>query len=197
MEQCSPEWFEIKDLKLTASEATAIGTAGAGLQSLCQKLVVTHITGERNSFSTKDTERGIELEPMARDFYELENLGPGEKVQQVGFIEIDEFSGCSPDGLVLDDGGLEIKCPNNAKYFDALLGAKINSAYIWQVQMCMLLTERKWWDIMLFNPNYEKSSIITRIEPDLEKQEKLTLGLAKGRKIIEEMLEDYKNINIK
>ena len=60
----------------------------------------------------------------------------------------------------------------------------IDSKYIWQIQMNLLITGRKWWDFMAYNPNFEKSSFIFRILPDEEKINKLKIGLMTGEEKI-------------
>lgn len=191
--QGSPEWFKARDAKMTASHATAIGNNGKGLETYIMELMSDHFSsGEKEQFSNKHTERGIELEPLARDIYEMET---GSKAEIVGFIEHDEFSGCSPDSLVGEDGGLEIKSIDDKGYFKLLIGGEkeISSDYIWQIQMNLLITGRKWWDFMAYNPNYKKTSFIFRIYPDGKKQEQLIIGLAKGREMIKELIKNYEN----
>lgn len=192
VEQQSEDWFEVRDLKMTASHAQAIGNQSKGLNSLCKELVRNHLSKKDNSqkFGNTHTERGNELEPIARNLYSLES---GNEVKEVGFIEVvGKNAGCSPDGLIGTDGGLEIKSPDDTKYFDLLVGdAEIESAYIWQVQMNLLITKRKWWDLVIYNPNFSKSLITVRIEPDEEKQKALLEGIEKGQELINKYLKLY------
>lgn len=185
-EQRSPEWFKLHKERMTASHATAIGNMGKGLETYCKKIVYESIsTKEEDGFKTKDTERGNELEPIARNIYEMKT---GNKVMEVGFIERDEFVGCSPDGLVGEDGGTEIKCPDDKEYFEYLLLGReaISSDYHWQVQMNLLVTDRKWWNLIIYNPNFKNSIQIYKIEPDKEKFEALEKGFEVGKtKILE------------
>ena len=187
MEQRSPEWHEIRKGRMTASEAQCIAANGKGLETYIYKVVVGKLTGiSPDAFAgNRHTERGNELEPEARLSYELIR---DVTVEQVGFIEEDEYVGCSPDGLVATDGGVEIKCPDDVKFFKLLIGAeKPDEDYIWQCQMTLKITGRKWWDLVFYNPNFERSTLIFRIEPELWRQEKLTLGIAKGKKLIQEL----------
>lgn len=182
--QQSPEWFQTRKLKLTASCAQAIGNNGKGLESLVRGLVRCHITGTvEDEFSSDDTGRGNELEAVARDIYELDK---NVKVETVGFIEADEHVGFSPDGLIGDDGLLEIKCPDNKKYYDILLDGEksIDTKYVWQVQMQLLLSGRAWADLVFYNPNFRESMLIFRITPDEEKFRSLEEGLEKGVTLI-------------
>lgn len=194
MEQRSPEWYAIRKGKMTASEAQCIAANGKGLETYVYKVVVAGITGkEPDGFTgNRHTERGNELEADARLSYELIR---DVTVQQVGFVEEDEYVGCSPDGLVDDDGGFEAKCPDDVKFFRLLVGQdKPDEAYIWQCQMFLLVTDRKWIDLCYYNPNFTKSMIVVRIVKELWRQEKLTLGIAKGKKLIQELQKRYDNV---
>jgi len=187
VEQKSPEWFALRvKYPLTASEAQAIGNQGKGLETLCmEQMAKRYSSNEEDGYSNEDLERGVELEPQARSLYELET---GNTVVEVGFVTNDEVSsvgGASPDGLVNDDGTLEIKAFENKKHFKAIVeGLEIESKYVWQMQMQMLMTGRKWCDFVAFNPNYSQSLIIKRVEADAVMQEKIRTGLAMGEKII-------------
>lgn len=186
IEQGSKEWFDIRQCKMTASHAQAIGNIGKGLDTYILDLMAEHYSSEdKEQISTKDTERGNELEPIARDIYELET---GNKVSKVGFIEYNEYVGCSPDGLIGEDGIWECKAPDDKTYFRILLNKEeeIDTKYIWQIQMEMLITGRKWTDLTFYNPNFKQRTIIFRILPDKEKFEALLKGFDVGQaKILE------------
>lgn len=184
IEQQSPEWFAIRKGKMTASHAQAIGNAGKGLETYIYDLVAEeYSSAEKEQFSNEHTERGNELEEVARGIYELEN---NVDVEQVTFIEYDEYVGCSPDGLVGENGLIEIKSPNDTEYLKYLIfgEGQIDTKYIWQCQMQMLITGKKWNDLVIYNPNFKKSILVYRIEPDKEKFEKLLNGFDVGKKLI-------------
>lgn len=190
-EQQTPEWYQVRKLKMTASNAQAVGNGKVGLETYILGLVASHYSkGEQFIYTNKDLERGVELEPLARQMYELEKK---IKVEQVGFVEIDEHLGCSPDGFVGKDGGIEIKCPNDFEHFKIVCKgqSEVDTKYIWQVQMNLLLTKRKWWDLVFYNPNFHKSLIIFRIKPDKEKQKKLREGIKKGKQLIKMNITSY------
>lgn len=197
VEQGTDEWFDLRNkYPLTASEAQAIGNAGKGLETLVwNKLAERHSTAEKVRYSNVDTDRGNELEPQARSIYELET---GNKVTEVGFVtnsKISKVGGASPDGLVGEDGLLEIKCLDDVSHFKLIVNGEkeINSKYLWQVQMQMLFTDRKWAIIFYYNPNFTKSTIQFKIGRDEEKIEKLRIGLSAGLKMIEEKENSYDN----
>ena len=190
--QKSDAWFELRQKYcLSASNATAIITAGVGLESLCW----TAIAERRSSkvvehYSNEHTERGIELEPQAITIYELET---GSEVEEVGFItnnKISDVGGVSPDGIISKDGMVEVKCPDDVKFLKLLAEFNetgkitIEKGYYRQMQMQMMFAERKWNDYVVFNPNFSPNIIIQRVEPDKEVVEKLKIGLAVGETII-------------
>lgn len=179
-EQVSPEWFEIRKGKLTASHAQAIATCGKGLDTYVDKTMAEYYSnGEKEHFSNKHTERGNELEDQARSIY---SFNTGNQVDVVGFIEHNEYIGCSPDGLIRTEGGTEIKCLDDYGYFLHLKNGEkeIDSGHMWQIQMCLLITGREWWDHIIYNPNFDKSIIIYRIYPNQEMFKKLLVGFEVG-----------------
>lgn len=197
IEQGTPEWFEIRKGKMTASHAQAIGNVGKGLETYIYDLVSEeYSSAEKEQFSNEHTERGNELEATARGIYELEN---SVDVEQVTFVEYNEFVGCSPDGFVGDDGLVEIKCPNDTEYLKYLIfgEGQIDTKYIWQCQMQMLITDRKWNDLIIYNPNFKKSMLVFRIKPDLDSFEKLKKGFESGQKLQLEIKEKLKQYELK
>lgn len=184
VDQKSEEWFAIRKGKMTASHAQAIGNDGKGLETYITELMAEYYSiGERDTYTSKHMDRGNDLEEQARVIYELET---GNEVSQVGFVEYNKFAGCSPDGLVDDKGEIEIKCPDDKGYFKYLLyGEKaIDSCYIWQMQMQLLVTKREWCDFVAYNPNFHKSIFIVRIFADKDKHEKLLAGFKTGEELI-------------
>jgi len=182
LDQRSEEWFEVRRGKMTASNAQAIAANGKGLESYIYALMTEKYSNNREIYTNGDIERGIELEESARMTYEIER----EKVEEVGFIELDEYVGCSPDGLVGEDGGIEIKCVNDVNFFKLMVDGEkaIDAKYRWQSEMCMLVSGRKWWDLVFYNPNFDNNLLIFRVEPSLANREKLIMGIEKGKKII-------------
>ena len=192
IKQQSPEWFKIREGKMTASHAQAIGNAGKGLETYVYDLVAEeYSSAEKEHFTNEHTERGNELEEVARGIYELEN---NVSVEQVTFVEYNEYVGCSPDGLVGEDGLIEIKSLIDTEYLKYLIfGEKqIDTKYIWQCQMQMLVTGRKWNDLVIYNPNFKKSMLVFRIEQDKEMFDKLLNGFEVGKKLILELKEKLK-----
>lgn len=192
MIQGSPEWFSIRKGKLTASNAQAIATAGKGLETLIYDILAEkYSSAEPVSYSNEDMERGKELEEQARQMYELER---GVKIEQIGFIELDEYTGASPDGKIAgQNGGVEIKCKKDSVYIRAIIEGKIDSKYEWQTQMQMLIAGWDYIDFIDYNPNFSKSMNITRITKDPEMQEKLKAGIEEGKKLLIKKEQIYLN----
>jgi len=196
LEQGTPEWFAIRKGKMTASHAQAIGNDGKGLDTYIFKIMAEeYSSGEVVHFSNDHTDRGNELEGVARSLYEMEN---DVIVEQVGFIEHDNYVGCSPDGIMTGQkGGLEIKCKDDIKHFKLLINGdkEIESGHVWQVQMNLLITGFEWWDYVAYNPNFEKSIFIKRFYPDPEKFDALLKGFKSGIEKIEKIKKQLSNAN--
>lgn len=194
LEQGTDDWFKVRKGKMTASHATAIGNIGKGMETYITELMSEYFSsGEKSSYKNEDMERGNELEAQARSLYELEY---GCKVDEVGFIEYNEFVGCSPDGLIGEDGGIEIKCVNDKIYFIYLLDStkNIEDNYYWQIQMCLLISGRKWWDIVIYNPNFKKPMLVKRVLPDADYFKRLEIGFEVGTEKIKQIINKMKNI---
>lgn len=183
--QYSPEWWAIRAKRLTASHATAIGNCGAGLKTYVrEKMRELYSKAERINYTNKHLERGIELEPSAGMAY---SFNRDIVVKKVGFVVYNEYVGCSPDLFAGTNGLAEIKCPDDKEYFNLLLGDKPESKNIWQCQCQMLICEKKWCDLVCYNPNFEKELIIERLYPDEKKFSDLKKGFALGEKMIKEI----------
>ena len=152
--QGSDEWLAARCGLVTASRISDVmmDTHMAGYRNYLAQLVCERLTGQPTEFYVNaDMQRGTDLEPQARALYELNN---GVEVEQVGFVVHPDIpmSGSSPDGLVGDYGGLEIKCPKPANHIDTILGGNVARNYRLQMQWNMLCTGRKWWDFVSFCP---------------------------------------------
>ena len=186
MEQGTEEWFAVRQLKLTGSNATAIGNNGAGLKTYISKIIAEFI-GHKKSWQSAETDRGHELEPIGRAKYEFER---NVEVVEVGFIEYNQYVGVSPDGLVGDDGMIEHKARNDEKHLELLMTGNVDSGTIWQMNMQMLITNRKWCDFISYNPNFKNSMFVKRFYPDPDKFAKLKVGIYEGTKMLKEALEN-------
>ena len=186
--QQSEEWFELRKGKMTASHAQAIGLNGAGLKTYIRELMAEYYSkGTKKRFSNFQTDRGNDLEPSAAMVYSFKT---GLEVQRdIGFVLMGDYVGCSPDSFVCSDGLAEIKCPDDKAYFDLLLDGKIESKYIWQMQMQMLVCGKSWCDFVAYNPNFKQDVWIDRVLPDPKKFDALKAGFESGIKMINEIKE--------
>lgn len=188
--QGTDEWFAIRQqYPLTASNAQAIGNSSKGLETLCWEILAAkYSNAPKEQHSNTHTDRGNELEANARSIYEMRT---GNKVVEVGFVTNDKVTkvgGCSPDGLVGDNGLIEIKCFDDIKHFKYIInGLEPESQYQWQMQMQLLITGREYVDFVAYNPNYHDTLLTVRVVKDEEMQTQLVEGLKKGEILLSEI----------
>lgn len=160
--QGTPEWFAARLGCVTASRVadvvakTKSGPA-ASRANYAAQLIAERLTGAApEGFTNAAMQWGTAMEPDARAAYEFRY---DKEVVEVGFVEHPtiEMSGASPDGLVGDNGLVEIKCPNTATHIDTLLGQAVPGKYIIQVQWQMACTGRAWCDFVSFDPRMPES----------------------------------------
>jgi len=190
-EQGSPEWNKAREGNLTGSNATPIGANGKGLETYCKDIAMELVGIKIDRYSGWDMKRGDELEPFGTMAYELEKE---VAIRLVGGCTNSKFKDVwvSPDGLIGEDGGIEMKARNEKKHF-ALITGDTSEIPFNQIQMCLMITERKYWDFLSFNPNVSKPLFIKRIYPDPAYHEKLKAGLYRGNKLIKQYTEEYNN----
>lgn len=153
--QGSPEWVAARLGIPTASQFSRILTPGGKPSSSAEPymhaLIAERLLGYPvvSADSTDFMERGKALEPEAVRYYELQR---DMEAQRVGFCLADDGRcGCSPDRLIGKDGGLEIKTPSAAVHVGYLLD-DIPKKFGPQVQGCLWITGREWWDVLSYNP---------------------------------------------
>jgi putative phage-type endonuclease len=155
--QGSPEWHALRCGKVTASRiADIVAKTKTGPSALranyMAELIAERLTGvPAEGFKSEAMKWGTDKEPEARAAYEFYR---SETVKEVGFVlhpTIDQ-SGASPDGLVGDDGMVEIKCPNSATHLETLLGRMVPAKYVNQMQWQMACAGRQWCDFVSFDP---------------------------------------------
>lgn len=155
--QGTPEWHDQRRGMVTASAVGKLLTPTLKVadndvsRGLVAQLTAERITGTTDpTFVNDDMMRGILHEGLARDRYaEHHNV----TVTQVGFAVRDDWGfqlGASPDGLVGDDGGLEVKCPRAKTHIRTIAADRVPQQYVAQVQACMLVLGRQWWDFASF-----------------------------------------------
>ncbi len=176
VKQNSEEWDVLRRGKFTASSFSDLFMAKstAGYKKAIRKVVYERLTGESpESFKSDYMERGHEVESLAREQYEINSFNT---VTDGGFFELDEWVGCSPDGLISDDGLLEIKSPAYNTFIDYLLSGKVPTEYTYQLQGQLYVTGRKWVDFVAYHPALP--IIIIRVLPDPVITEEIKTALA-------------------
>ena len=149
-------WLRDRLGKVTASKLGDVLAKGGGAAraNYLAELVVGRLTGEPGeSYENDAMKRGKELEPLARSLYELTR---SVDVVETGFVDHPsiEMAGASPDGLVGDDGVVEIKCRNAAKHIAYWLTGKLSKDERCQMQWEMECTGRAWVDFVSFHPDF-------------------------------------------
>jgi len=152
-EQGSDTWVKIRLGHVTASNFSKALSGGAGKTReayMTKLLVEIDEQTPMPAYKDKNMEAGTEKEPGARLYYEnLFNV----KVEQVGFIQSNDYIGVSPDGLVGKDGSIEIKCPIGTTHYNYRTEKqKPCKAYIDQMQGLLWITGRKYCDFISYRP---------------------------------------------
>jgi hypothetical protein len=157
-EQNSAKWISARTGRVTASRICDLmatlkrGGEAASRRDYRAELIAERLTGKAESrYLSKEMRYGSEQEPFARTAYEIrsENI-----VDQVGFVfhpRLD-FSGASPDGLIREDGGVELKCPKSTTHLAYMAAGTVPKEYEDQLLWNMACSEREWWDFVSFDP---------------------------------------------
>jgi putative phage-type endonuclease len=165
VEQNTPEWFDLKRGKFSASifESLFMKETTKGYQDAIYKIVYERMTNDTpESYTNEWMQRGHEFEPEARSTYELETFN---KVHNGGFFELSDWIGASPDGLIGEDGLIEIKCPKYNTMIGYLLDHEAPiKQYRYQLQGQLYVTGREWVDFVAYHPNL--NPLIIRVERD-------------------------------
>lgn len=158
-EQGSQEWYESRLGYVTASNFKKILAKGQGKtrKAYMYEIASEIMTGQmQESYSNQNMDWGKETEEQAKSMYELDKA---VSVEPVGFICYSEkMIGCSPDGLVGEDGLIEIKCPKTTTQIETVLSGKMPSIHKPQVQGQLWVTGREWCDFVSFDPRINGSS---------------------------------------
>ena len=172
--QGSAQWFADRCGKATASRFKDVvaklrnGAPAKARDDYLWELVIERITGSpAEHYTNAAMTWGIENELAARMAYEAHT---GQIVEAAGLVLHPTIANCggSPDGLIGDDGGLEIKCPlNSAIHLRTVLDG-MPEDHLYQVQGNMAVTGRAWWDFVSFDPRLPDglSLYVQRVERD-------------------------------
>ena len=180
IEQGTQEWLDARKGVITGSRFKDVITPAKGEASKSSKSYMYELVAERmgasvSFFQNEHMQRGNELEPDARSAYEFIK---DATVDQVGFcLHDNKLIGVSPDGLIGEDGGLEIKCPKETTHISYLDNGTLPLIYKPQVQGSMWVTGRKWWDFMSYHPMLPP--LIVRVPRDEDYIRKMEDGIIK------------------
>lgn len=181
MAQGSTEWEMARLGRVTASEVGALVTplwkirAGEGPDTyLHQKLCERFLGYMPDTGSTWSMDQGNLVEKIALPWYTFTR---DTEVRRVGFCATDDGrAGCSPDGLIGEDGGIEAKCQQPPRHLKYLLAGEVPSEYLPQIHFSMLVTGRAWRDFLSFSRQFP--SLVVRVNRDEAIQAKLREALA-------------------
>lgn len=198
VEQGSDEWLAMRCGLLTASEIKHILTPSLKVanndksRSHVYEILAQRITNHvEPSYISDDMLRGMEHEAVAVEYY-AENFSP---VQQVGFITNNRWGytiGYSPDGLVGDDGLIEIKSPRQKAHIKTLIEGKVPDEYMLQCQTGLLVSGREWIDFISFHAGLPMKPI--RVFPDKTVHQAILGAVTEFEAQIKDHLTEYNKL---
>lgn len=196
LEQGSDAWLQARCGLLTASTIGKLitptlkvadnDTARSLLMTLAAERITNHV---EPTFTNAHMERGHRDEPIARDLYAETT---GETVTEVGFMIREDNGirlGFSPDGLVGDDGAIEIKSRLQKKQLKTVLDGKVPTENYWQVQAGLFVTGREWLDFISFSGGMHLWTV--RATPDDEAHSAIANAVAVAEERIQEYVDRY------
>ena len=156
-QQGTDEWLQdrcgVPTASMFSNILTATGKASSSAKNYQYQLLADWLAGQPvDPFPANFWMiRGTELEPVARETYEFIT---DNSVSEIGFVlRDDRMVGCSPDGLVDDNGLIEIKCPKASTHVSYILGKKLPDTYKQQVHGQLWIMEREWCDFFSYHPD--------------------------------------------
>ena len=198
MDQKTEEWFSARLGKVTASKASDVMARtksgySTSRDNYMMELLCQRLTGKREeSFTNAAMQRGTDLEPVARGCYEALE---GVMVVECGLIDHKSIVGfaASPDGLIGNKGGLEIKCPNTKQHVDFIRSNKPDNKYQCQMLAQMSCGGLDWVDFVSFDDRmpselqYHKIRFMRDERRIKEMEDEVTLFLIELAQLEQEM----------
>jgi len=193
-EQGSPEWYNIRIGKVTGT--TLKDVMKPDNLPLVDSLIGQLLSGmgELDDYMSDDMQRGIELQPIAIDFYQQET---GLVVSPAGFLQSTRFErfGMSPDGLVGKVGGIEVKCPKTKTHVKYLRMNQLPNDYRWQVISAFMINpELEWWDFISFDPRVSQRPLFIHRTKREDVTDDIKSGLDALEKFFEKLDKYHKQI---
>ena len=176
---------------------TDLSLLSDGAMTYIYEKIAEELTGlpAKNDMRSDATDWGNEWEGEARKMYERVFK---VKIEQVGNIVLSPRISGSPDGLIGDAGGIEIKCPyimsnhvQNLLISNAIDLKEIHPKWYWQIQDLLYITNRKWWDWLSFHPYFEgaKKMHVVRIYRNPLDIENITIKNAAAEQMVDDLLQ--------
>ncbi len=190
IEQNTDDWLQMRAGKLTSSKLGVVmanlGKAfGEPAKKYAVDIAIEQITGDptTNNYTNEHIERGHEQEPVARMLYEQETF---TDVLNGGFF-CNDFIGCSPDGIVGDDGIIEIKSVIPNVHFANIKRQSVDPAYKWQCIGNLKFTGKSWIDFISYCQDFpeNKKLFVHRLDADT---------LSEEFKKIDDRVNDFKDL---
>lgn len=199
--QGTPEWKQLRCGKITGSKIADVmskgkkGAESTGYANYRAQLACERLTGcVTDTYSNGFMQRGNEDEAAARLCYEFLT---GNEVQQVPFIKHPtlDFAGSSPDGLIGEDGHIEIKRKIPAIHAAYILKNEVPAEYRKQMMFQLACSGRKWNDFVSYCPEMpeELQIFIVRMHRDEELITEIETAVVAFNDAVEKMIEDLKN----
>lgn len=201
-DQSSPEWVVCRIGRITGSrvpdalKTIKSGAFAASRIDYAYDLALERLTGEPQGPDLSNVswvQDGKAWEADARALYEFRY---NVTVEQIGFATHDELPmfGASPDGLIGDDGVLEIKAPKAKTHLQYLLGKVPPADYLGQMDAEIVCTGRKWCDFVSYNPKFPPhlQFFCVRYTPEQEKLRELEKAVVVFDGEVEAILEKLK-----
>lgn len=196
LEQGSDAWLEARRGILTASEMNLAVTPTGKIanndktRKHVYELAAQRVTGHTEpTYISDDMLRGMMEEDTARDLYSKHYA----EATEVGFITEDKWGftlGYSPDGLVGDDGLIEIKCPRQKKHFETIVANEPPAEHMAQLQTGLLVSGREWIDFISYCAGMPL--FVKRVYPDQELQDIIIEGAGAFYHKLDEVTMAYK-----
>lgn len=197
--QGSPDWFMARAGKPTASQfhrlVTGTGALSSSLAGYARELAAELFAGKTlDAFDGNSwMDRGKVMEEEAANAYGFIH---DVEIQRVGFVTDDDgLIGCSPDALIGDDGGLEIKCLKAESHIEIVTYHKKNGKappkYTPQIQGCLYITKRQYWRQFFYHPDLPP--LIINNSPDDVFQKVLKIAIADVLTQRDEILQTMKS----
>lgn len=203
LKQGSEKWHKLRLGKITGScFHKLLGTKAAREKYLYDRAneIVTGCKSDGEEYVNMHIQRGWVYEAVVRTQYIVDTF---TSVNEVGLIQLGDYIACSPDGLIGEDGMIEIKIPDSNNYFKSILEISTNGLeaiskehYI-QMQFYLYICGRKWCDYVLYNPKHATISnglFIYRVELDLDLQLKIAQAVDESIQTMNNYVNQYHNI---